>query len=398
MINYREAQQLVLEQARSLGTEIVPLEHAGGRVLSGVIRADRDYPPFPRATMDGYAVRFSDLEQGIQRFTIIETIMAGQMAARTIGSGECFKIMTGAAVPASADIVIRREDTEEGKEYARLLPADAGLPWRSFQNIARQGEDLAAGAIVIDRPVVCEPAVIGLLATLGQTKVTVQRIPKIGLLTTGNEVVAPGDPIGPVQIRNSNRWLLESALKKSGASLASIEHAPDDPAILRSGIEKGLENDILILSGGVSAGDADYVPGTLAAVGVRQLFHRVAMRPGKPVWTGIAPGGCMVFALPGNPFSCLVNMILLIRPYLQACYGLPAPEPLGLPLAVARRKRSPLDEFFPAGLRGAPAALTPIALNSSGDIRLGMEATLLSLHPAATGDLEAGDSVLCYPI
>ena len=122
------------------------------------------------------------------------------------------------------------------------------------------------------------------------------------------------------------------------------------------------------------------------------------IRPGKPVWTGIAPGGCMVFALPGNPFSCLVNMILLIRPYLQACYGLPGPEPLGLPLAVARKKRSPLDEFFPTCLHGAPAQLSPVTLNGSGDIRLGMEANMLALHPAESGDLEAGDSVLCYPI
>jgi molybdopterin molybdotransferase len=412
MLNYRDAQQLVLGQARSFGTETVPLEQAGGRVLSGVIRADRDYPPFPRATMDGYAVRFSDLEQGLQRFTVAETIMAGHAAMRPIGSGECYKIMTGAAVPASADIVIRRENMEEGVDWAHILPilpdplpagtlpapADPRFPWRRYQNIARQGEDLVAGAVVIDRPVVCEPAVIALLATLGQTTVTVERVPRIGLLTTGNEVVPPGDPIGPVQIRNSNRWLLESALKKSGAGLASIVHAPDDPAVLRAAIDKGLEHDILILSGGVSAGDADYVPGTLATAGVRQLFHRVAMRPGKPVWTGVGPRGCMVFALPGNPFSCLVNMILLIRPYLQACYGLAAPEPLGLPLAVSRKKRSPLDEFFPAGLHGVPAALTPVTLNGSGDIRLGMEANMLALHPAERGDLEAGDAVLCYSI
>lgn len=412
MITYREAQQLVLGQARSFGQETVPLEQAGGRVLSGVIRADRDYPPFPRATMDGYAMRFTDLEEGIQRFTVVETIMAGYQSTRSIGAGECYKIMTGGAVPAPADIVIRRENIQEGADFAQLLPilpdplpagtlpapADPRFPWRPYQNIARQGEDLAAGVVVIDHPCVCEPAVIGLLATLGQTMVTVQRIPRIGLLTTGNEVVSPGDPIGPVQIRNSNRWLLESALKKSGAALASIVHAPDDPAILKTEITRGLEHDILILSGGVSAGDADHVPGTLLAAGVRQLFHRVAIRPGKPVWTGIAPGGCMVFALPGNPFSCLVNMILLIRPYLQTCYGLPAPEPLGLPLATARKKRSPLDEFFPAGLHGAPAVLSPVALNGSGDIRLGMEANMLALHPAASGDLEAGNSVLCYPI
>src|SRR6185437_3758523 len=202
LIPYRDAQRLVLDQAGSFGTKTVALEQAGGRVLSGIIRADRDYPPFPRATMDGYAMRFNDLEQGIQRFTVAETIMAGHAAVRGIGPGECYKIMTGAAVPESADIVIRRENMEEGTGYARILPilpdplpagvlpapADPRFPWRRYQNIARQGEDLAAGAVVIDRPVVCEPAVIGLLATLGQTRITVERIPRIGLLTTGNEV------------------------------------------------------------------------------------------------------------------------------------------------------------------------------------------------------------------
>ena len=323
--------------------------------------------------------------------------MAGDQSVRTIGGGECFKIMTGAAVPASADIVIPRENVEEGNGFVQLH-ADPRFNWHPYQNIARQGEDLAAGTVVIDHPCVCEPAVVGLLATLGCTMLTVERIPRIGLLTTGNEVVSPGDPTGPVQIRNSNRWLLGAALQKIGVGLASIAHAPDDPAILAAEIARGLEHEILILSGGVSAGDADHVPGTLEAAGVRRLFHRVAIRPGKPVWAGIAPGGCMVFALPGNPFSCMVNMALLIRPYLRACYGLPAVEPLGLPLAVGRKKRSPLDEFFPVFLHGAPAVLSPVALNSSGDIRLGMGADLLALHPAASGDLEAGDSVLCYPI
>ena len=397
MITYSQAQQLVLEQARSFGRETIPLEQAAGRVLSGIIRADRDYPPFPRATMDGYALRFSDLEKGIQRFTVVETIMAGDQSVQTISAGECYKIMTGGAVPESADIVIRREDMEEGIGFA-LLRADPLFPWRPYQHIARQGEDLAAGAVVIEDPCICEPAVIGLLATLGCITLTVERIPRIGLLTTGNEVVSPGDPTGPVQIRNSNRWLLEAALKKNGVGLASIGHAPDDPSILAAEIARGLENDILILSGGVSAGDADHVPGILSAAGVQQLFHRVAIRPGKPVWVGVVPGGCMVFALPGNPFSCMVNLILLIRPYLRACYGLSFAEPLGLPLAVDRKKRSPLDEFFPVSLHGAPAVVSPIALNTSGDVRLGMGANMLALHPAASGDLEAGESVLCYPI
>jgi molybdopterin molybdotransferase len=394
LISYLQAQKLVVEQARSFGTETVPLERAFGRVLTGSVRADRDYPPFPRATMDGYSMRYADLEGGIRRFIVIETIMAGDEAVRRPGPGECYKIMTGGAVPAPADIVIRREDVEEGKGVINL----DDHPWRRYQNIARQGEDLLAGTLVIDRPCLCEPPVIGLLATLGMTNVNVARVPGAGLLTTGNEVVAPGAIVGAVQIRNTNRWLVEASLKKYGVEINDWVHAPDDPRILRLELERMLVQEMLVISGGVSAGDADHVPAVLEAAGVRKLFHTVAIRPGKPVWVGVAPKGQLVFALPGNPFSCLVGTLLLIRPYLHACFGLPPLEPLGLPLGAARKKRSPLDEFFPALLHGTPARLIPMPINTSGDIRLGMQANMLALHPADSGDFEAGATVHCYPV
>lgn len=417
MIDYRQAQQLILQQAHSFGQEELPLELAFGRVLAETIRADRDYPPFPRATMDGYALRYSDLEKNIRRFTIAETLFAGDTATRTLIEGECYKIMTGAAVPGSADLVIRREDVDESAA-AVVLHDEVEEGWRPFQNIARRGEDLLAGAVVIDRNCRCDPAVMGLLASLGKATVKVERLPRIQLLTTGNEVVPVGTPVNTVQIRNSNRWLLEAALKKEGFELASFAHAPDDPAALRRHLQPALASDIaapgssaladdiplpgdqapdvVILCGGVSAGDADYVPGVLEELGVKKLFHKIAIRPGKPTWCGRGPQGTMVFALPGNPFSCLVNTILLIRPYLQACLGLPVSEPLGLPVGEARKKRTPLDEFFPVHLSGAPARLTPVDLNGSGDIRLGRQANALALHPAGSGDLAAGDEVLCY--
>jgi molybdopterin molybdotransferase len=344
--------------------------------------------------MDGYAMRHTELESGIRQFTAVETIMAGDSCIRPLGSGECYKIMTGAAVPASADIVIRREDVEE----ANGVITPGGHPWRRYQNIARQGEDLTAGTLVIDRPCICEPSVIGLLATLGKTTVSVARIPRVGVLTTGDEVVAPGAVVGGVQIRNTNRWLLDAALKKYGAPINNWAHAPDDPHVLRLELDRMLEQEMLIISGGVSAGDADHVPSVLEAAGVRRIFHKIAIRPGKPVWAGVGPRKQMVFALPGNPFSCLVGTILLIRPYLQACFGLPLMEPLGLELGAARKKRSPLDEFFPAMLQGSPARVMPMPINTSGDIRLGMQANMLALHPADSGDLESGAAVCCYPI
>ena len=395
MIDFRLAQKIILDQARSFGKETVPLEEAFGRVLAEPILADRDYPPFNRATMDGYAVRHSDLEQGIREFSIAETLFAGDLSVRPIGSGECYKIMTGAAVPADADMVIRREDVTETEEQIRIN-APAPGSWRPFLNISRQGEDLSSGAIVIDKPCRCEPAIMGLLATLGQSMVTVARLPRVALLTTGNEVVAAGAPVSPVQIRNSNRWLLEAALKKSGVGIASYGHAPDDPEFLRKALATVLSSDILIVTGGVSAGDADYVPGTLEGLGAKKLFHKIAIRPGKPVWCGLTPSGGIIFALPGNPFSCLVGFALLIVPYLHGCLGLEPPQPLGLTMGTARTRRTPLDEFFPVRWEGSPARLIPVAFNGSGDIRLGRQADALALHPAGSGDLAEGTEVSCY--
>jgi molybdopterin molybdotransferase len=396
LITYRQAQETVLARAHGFGREKVALDQVLGRVLAEPISADRPYPPFNRASMDGYAVRFEDLQSGIQRFRVVDTIFAGGRSATSAVRGDCYRIMTGAAVPADTDTIIRREDIKEGGGEMWLAPLQGSEPWRPYQNIARQGEDLAAGDVVIANACVCGPAVVGLLATLGRTEVTVARRPRIALLTTGDEVVPVGAPVGPVQIRNSNRWLLEAALKKEGIGLTTCVHAPDETGLLLQEVERLLTHDILILSGGVSAGDADHVPATLEALGVQKLFHKMAIRPGKPTWCGVTPTGNIVFALPGNPFSTLVNMVLLIRPYLRACDGLPPEEPLGLPLEKGRSKRTPLDEFFPAIVHGSPARVSPVGINGSGDIRLGMTANALALHPAGSGDLPAGAEVGCY--
>lgn len=394
MINYTEACTMVRAKAHSFGDETIPLDQSYGRILTGVVRADRDYPPFDRATMDGYALRTDDLRKGIREFNIIETIFAGDIATRQLSTGECYKIMTGAPVPTGADIIIRREDTEEAKLSMRVNMGAV----RPYLNIARQGEDLRSGDIVIDSPCIAEPAIIGLLASLGQKDVTVARLPRIALITTGNEVVPVETQPGPTRIRNSNRWLLQALLKKWQIEPWLYQHAPDDRPLLKTAIEKALSADIVILCGGVSAGDADHVPEMLTAAGVTTLFHKLAIKPGKPVWCGSGPGDTMVFALPGNPFSCLVGFILLIRPYLQACFGLRENAPLSLPLGTAKKKNTPLDEFFPVRLHGSPARLLPVSLNGSGDIRLGMQANALALHPAGMPELEEGTEINYFPL
>src|ERR1700678_1438508 len=161
--------------------------------------------------------------------------------------------------------------------------------------------------------------------------------------------------------------MLEAALRKERTLLSKYGHEIDDPERLTHRLQQFLSTDILIVTGGVSAGDADHVPRVLEESGVRRLFHKIAMRPGKPTWCGVSPEGAMVFALPGNPFSCLVNFALLIAPYIQVCQGLERPLAMALPLRCGRKKRTPLDEFFPVRMEGAPAMLTQLTLNGSGD-------------------------------
>lgn len=418
MITYQQAQEIVAKQARSFGQEKIGLEQAYGRVLAATVLADRDYPPFHRATMDGYALRYSDWEQGLRRFEVVEIVYAGAAATKPLVPGECYKIMTGAAVPRDADIVIRREDTDDpappGKASVTILLSSC----QRFQNIARQGEDLQAGDIAIGVPSRIGPAVIGILASLGNQECLVAKLPRIALFTTGNEVVPVEAPVSAIQIRNSNRWILQSLLQGWGISPVIYEHLPDSKDALRDSLKKAIAHsqspdmhtassqavaspaplpaDIIILSGGVSAGDADYVPEILTELGVQPLFHKIAMKPGKPVWCGVTPGGAMVFALPGNPFSGMVGFTLLIQHYLHACFGLAAPAPIGLPLQGARKKKTPLDEFFPVRFAGSPATLQPIDINGSGDSRLGLYANALALHPAGSGDLAEGANVCCY--
>lgn len=396
MIKYTDAQQLILGEARGFGVEEIGLDTAYGRMLAEPVYADRDYPPFDRATMDGYALRRDELVEGRMEWRVRETIFAGGISSGAADGGlagdECYKIMTGAAVPAGADIVIRREDVQELDGVVRL-PAPMAAGMASYLNIARRGEDLRMGDLVVPKGCCCDASVVGLLASVGKARLRVGRMPRVRLLTTGNEIVDVDVVAGPVQIRNSNRWLLQSMLMKWGIRSFGHRHVIDDPALISEAVREALADDILICSGGVSAGDADYVPRVLAEAGVRCLFHKMAIKPGKPVWCGVMPGGGMVFALPGNPFSCLVGFVLLIEPYLRRCWGLAEPASLSLPLFARRLKRTPLDEFFPVRLAGEPAQLHAMALNGSGDIRLGMQAQALGIHPADCGDLDAGQPV-----
>jgi molybdopterin molybdotransferase len=394
MILFSEAQQLIIEQARSFGKEKVSLDDALGRVISETINADRDYPPFNRAAMDGYAIRQTDWDNGLRCFAIREVLYAGSFHTQEIQTGECYKIMTGAAVPTHADTIIRKEDVSEQSDRIECSIEEV----KPYQHIARQAGDLTKDEVIISKPVLSSPAMIAVLASVGKHEVIVEKLPVISIITTGDEVVNVDDPVNAVQIRNSNSHVLKASLKKWNIVPRSCIHVPDQLHKIESAVRAGLDGDIIIVCGGVSAGDADYVPDALNRAGAKKIFHKAAIRPGKPIWFGKFENGPLVFALPGNPLSCLVTFKLFIECFLSYSFGLAEPLQLKLPLKGTRSKKSQLDEFFPVRIIGSPSHCEIIAFNGSGDITAALHADAIARHPRRIPELLAGGILDAYPL
>lgn len=378
MIPFKKAQEIILSEAKSFGKEMINLEQALGRVLAEKVYADRDYPPFNRSAMDGIAVKLEDLENNIREFDLLETIFAGQESKHPLGNKQCYKIMTGAAVPKTANMVIRNEDISQNNNKFIINES----AFKEFQNIALQGQDLAKDELVFEPPHIISAVSISILASLGKTSILVEKKPVISIFTTGNEVVDINLNPSSVQIRNSNQLLLRSLLKNKGIEAAICKHIEDDKIKLFEKFSQSINHDIIIINGGVSAGDADFVPSVLENLGVKKLFHKVAIKPGKPLWCGLLPNGGMVFALPGNPFSCLVTYKLFLESYLERCYGLRIENYKKLPLKDKRTQKTKLDEFFPVKICSDGTNLQQLAINGSGDIRLGLSADAIALHPS----------------
>ncbi len=391
MLNYKEAQQIIAVHARSFSTETISLNEAFERVLAEKIYADRDYPPFNRATMDGYAINFNDWESGTKKYTIKEVVFAGQRYQHEIGLGECYKIMTGASVPPNADVVIQREKAVEENNQVSFQIENI----KPFLNIARKGEDIQTATCIISENCIVTPSVIALLASVGKAEIKVEKLPKVALFTTGDELVEPGQAVSDIQIRNSNQYLLKGLLKQWQINPAVYKHLLDDKEALQQEISAALNSDMIILCGGVSAGDADYVPEVLENLGVKKLFHKVKIKPGKPIWCGQLPSGGLVFALPGNPFSCHVTFKLFIEHYLKTCFGLKEKELPMLLLSAQKPKKTPFDEFFPVVVN---QEVTPVLFNSSGDVKAALQANAIALHPADAQDLQTGYPVAFHTI
>jgi molybdopterin molybdotransferase len=348
-------------------SESISANSSTGRILRQSVVAERDQPPFDRVMMDGIAVRFSDIENGGNDFPIQATQAAGDEQLSLEG-GKCIEIMTGASLPEGADCIIPVERISVRDGSASLEADYAAKQW---QFIHARGSDHKCGSELLSSGKRVSPMDIAVINSCGLTDVDVSESPAIRVISTGNELVPAGEPIEPHQIRLSNGPALIAMLTEHGYGDTEHDHIVDEPELLKEKIAEHLENsDVLILSGGVSMGKADYIPQVLAELGVKVVFHKISQRPGKPMWFGVGPGKQAVFALPGNPVSALVCCRQYVIPALDAASGLADQQPEFAALTQDVSFKPGLTCFLPVKLlsnTGGQVLAMPVQTNTSGD-------------------------------
>lgn len=363
MITFEEAMATVLKYARPLPPEAVRLADAVGRALAEDVRSGLDMPPFDKSAVDGYAVRAAEIKPGTElgNFGLIQ---AGDIFKGKVPPGACVKIMTGAPVPPGADAVVMVEDTLEKDGLVRFA---GGI--KSGKNIARRAEDIKKGQLILKRGAVIRVSHIAALAAAGRSSVKCGALPSVALVNTGGEIVPPGAALGKNQIYNSNGPMLAALLKTDGINAAPAI-VRDDAQLMKGALARALKADIVLISGGVSMGDYDLVPGSLKSLGVKQLFHKVRVRPGKPLLFGVK-GRTLVFGIPGNPVANFMAYLAYIRPAIRKMAGRPdfAPQFLDGLCAAAFAPRTPRRALVLSTVRAkADFALAEVANNGSADI------------------------------
>jgi molybdopterin molybdotransferase len=366
MLSTREASQTIAESMPDFEAEDVALADAIGRTLRQSIVAERDQPPFDRVTMDGIAVDFATLAEGRRQFTIQGTQHAGDPVLTLEDKGNCIEIMTGAVMPIGADCVIPVERISVDGGVAEV---EANYETKQGQFVHPRGSDHKKGTVVLTAGSIISPMDIAIIASCGLETVGVSKQPAISIISTGNELVAPGGPIEDHQVRLSNGPALVAMLRGQGS--CKHEHLADEPKLLEDKLATHLaQSNVLVLSGGVSMGKADYVPEVLAALGVKLIFHKISQRPGLPMWFGIGPENQVVFALPGNPVSTLVCCRQYVLPALLRAGGR---EPRAAEIAELSKDFSfnpKLTCFLPVRLldnADGKLVAQPAPTNTSGD-------------------------------
>lgn len=393
LTSIEEARRLVLSRVPAPRPEPVALGAALGRVLAAPVAAADDVPGFDNSALDGYAVRAADTSGATTAapcpLELVGESRAGHPSDAEVGSGQAIAISTGAAIPTGADAIVRVEDTEEGE--GRVL---IGAEVAAGTAVRRAGEDVRSGSPVLEPGVRLGAAEIGALAAVGLGEVGCARSPRVSFLVTGDELVEPGAPLGPGQIRNSNAYALPPLALEAGGQPEPVAMAGDDRAATREALERALAADVVVVSGGVSVGEHDHVRPALESLGVEQVFWGVALRPGKPTYFGVAPGGALVFGLPGNPVSAMVTFVLFARPALLAMQGAdPGAGRLVATLAVPYEKSATRAEAIRVRLAAGEAGwvATPTGPQGSHVLTSMLGADGLAFAPAGRDVIEAGE-------
>lgn len=395
MLTTNEALAAIRQNLRPMGTERVALNHAVGRILRQTVVAERDQPPFDRVMMDGIAIDFAAFAAGRRRFSIAATQAAGDPASSLEKPEDCIEIMTGAVLPMGASCIIPVERISVTQGFAEI---EAGYEAEERQFIHPQASDHERGTLVLESGSRIRSVEVAILASCGLESVSVAAQPSIRVISTGNELVAAGRPIDDHQVRLSNGPALCAMLEEHGLTACSHEHLPDEVARLQNRLAQHLdEADVIVLSGGVSKGKADFVPDVLASLGVQRIFHRISQRPGKPMWFGTGPKGQLVFALPGNPVSALVCCRHYVVPALGEASGIPCVAGKRSVVLAEDVTFSPnLTYFLPVRLKpGASHAseAVPVPTNTSGDFT-SLKGTDGYVELAAEQNFFAKDSVV----
>jgi molybdopterin molybdotransferase len=313
LISVEDATKIVLTHSLKRSVETVPLEQSLQRVLAEDLLADRDFPPFTRVSMDGIAIAFEAFEKGQRQFPISGMQAAGSPQLTLRAADTCVEVMTGAILPEGTDTVIRYEDLEIKDQIASIQIEDV----RQGQNAHLKGFDRKSGDVLVQKGSVISPAEVGVAATVGRSDLSVFRLPKTVVISTGDELVEIDETPLPYQIRKSNVFSIQAVLRRHGLSSDRL-HLLDQKEDVRNQLKKALEEyDLLLMSGGVSRGKFDYVPEILEELRVEKLFHRVQQRPGKPFWFGKSQAGKLVFAFPGNPVSTFMCTHRYFLPWLR---------------------------------------------------------------------------------
>jgi len=361
MITLEEALQIVLSSARPLDNERVDLRASRGRVLAEDVASDMDMPPFDKSLVDGYACRRADLAGELK---VIETIQAGTPPAKSVGPGRCAKIMTGAAIPAGADCVVMIEHAEDvGLRTIRCTNR------QKCDNIARKASDVKAGQVVLASGSLIAPQHIAVLASAGCTQPLVAKRPRVALIAGGDELVDAAARPGPSQIRNSNSFQLAAQLEAMGAAVRDYGMVKDVPADIDRVLKTAMaENDVIVISGGVSVGDFDFVPSILRQNNVELLFEKIAVKPGKPTVFGVGDK-VFCFGLPGNPVSTYVTFELLVKPFLYKLMGHDY-SPVCIQMRLSEsvtRKNSERQSWIPVEITGE-TFVRPVEYKGSADV------------------------------